>query len=214
MRAVSGARVRRRLGYHHDHRRVGATGMVVLMEPGGRPSLGQVSSCQCTMVGPCAVCFPSRRTCHWPCQWRMLVVCFYHKREVTGPRGLCDSRSTKWGRPFLILSSPKGPFFLLCRVPCIFVPCTWRAPDPPDPGMSFAPEAYPRALAFMRRRQMMAVRDGAFRVPKNPGKFPVPSRILEMHPDDDNLGRERDKTRQTAAAKHDTSTQHRSCRSS
>ena len=46
MRAVSGARVRRRLGYHHDHRRVGATGMVVLMEPGGRPSLGQVSSCQ------------------------------------------------------------------------------------------------------------------------------------------------------------------------
>ena len=50
MRAVSGARVRRRLGYHHDHRRVGATGMVVLMEPGGRPSLGQVSSCQCTMV--------------------------------------------------------------------------------------------------------------------------------------------------------------------
>ena len=54
MRAVSGARVRRRLGYHHDHRRVGATGMVVLMEPGGRPSLGQVSSCQCTMVGPCA----------------------------------------------------------------------------------------------------------------------------------------------------------------
>ena len=100
MRAVSGARVRRRLGYHHDHRRVGATGMVVLMEPGGRPSLGQVSSCQCTMVGPCAVCFPSRRTCHWPCQWRMLVVCFYHKREVTGPRGLCDSRSTKWGRPF------------------------------------------------------------------------------------------------------------------
>ena len=115
MRAVSGARVRRRLGYHHDHRRVGATGMVVLMEPGGRPSLGQVSSCQCTMVGPgpCAVCFPSRRTCHWPCPWRLLVVCYCHKREVTGPRGLCDSRSTKWGRPFLILSSPKGPFFLL-----------------------------------------------------------------------------------------------------
>ena len=59
-------------------------GMVALMEPGGRPSLGQVSSCQCTMVGPgpCAVCFPSRRTCHWPCQWRVLVVCYYHKREV------------------------------------------------------------------------------------------------------------------------------------
>ena len=26
--------------------------------------------------------------------------------------------------------------------------------------MSFAPEAYPRALASMRRRQMMGVRDG------------------------------------------------------
>ena len=27
-------RRRVRLGYHHDHRRVGATGMVVLMQPG------------------------------------------------------------------------------------------------------------------------------------------------------------------------------------
>ena len=176
MRAVSGARVRRRLGYHHDHRRVGATGMVVLMEPGGRPSLGQVSSCQCTMVGPgpCAVCFPSRRTCHWPCQWRMLVVCFYHKREVTGPRGLCDSRSTKWGRPFLILSSPKGPFFLLCRVPCIFVPCTWRAPDPPDPGMSLAPRSLPPCPGLYAP----SPDDGCARwgLPggyQNPGKFPV-----------------------------------------
>ena len=90
------ARVRRRLGHHHDHRRVGATGMVGLMGPGGRPSLAQVSSCQCIMVavgrhwsGRAPVCFPRNpsRTCHWPCQWRVLVVCYYHKRQVTGPRG-------------------------------------------------------------------------------------------------------------------------------
>ena len=140
------------------------------------------------MVGPCALHVLFEST-HLP-----LALPGARAGNVMVPSNLESRvlRSTKWGRPFLILSSPKGPFFLLCRVPCIFVPCTWRAPDPPDPGMSFAPEAYPRALAFMRRRQMMAVRDGAFRVPKNPGKFPVPSRILEMHPDDDNLGRERD----------------------
>ena len=166
------ARVRRRLGHHHDHRRVGATGMVGLMGPGGRPSLAQVSSCQCIMVavgrhwsGRAPVCFPRNpsRTCHWPCQWRVLVVCYYHKRQVTGPRGSSvRTREAQNGAGLFSFRrrDPKGPFFLLCRVPCIFVPCTWRAPDPPDPGMSFAPEAYPRALAFMRRRQMMGVRDG------------------------------------------------------
>ena len=190
------------------------------MEPGGRPSLGQVSSCQCTMVGPgpCAVCFPSRRTCHWPCHWRMLVVCYYHKREVTGPRGLCDSRSTKWGRPFLILSSPKGPFFLLCRVPCIFVPCTWRAPDPPDPGMSLAPEAYPRALAFMRRRQMRVRRWGLpGGYPRTQGNFQGPFPRLFDRNSRDALSQLRKRGAikdATAAAKHDTSTQHRPCRSS
>ena len=77
MRAVSGARVRRRLGYHHDHRRVGATGMVVLMEPGvGPPSNGPG---QVTVTGPSVAaswsgrapytCFPSRRIC----QGRVLV---------------------------------------------------------------------------------------------------------------------------------------------
>ena len=106
----------------------------------------------------------------------------------------------------------RGLSFCFCRIPpCIFVPCTWRFSDPPDPGMSFAPGTYPRALAFMRRRQMTRVRDGPCRGTQNPGKFPEYSRCIL---DDDNLGRERDKTRQTAAAKHDTSTQHRSCRSS
>ena len=105
------ARVRRRLGYHHDHRRVGATGMVVLMEPGGRPSLGQVSSCQCTMVGPgpCAVCFPSRRTCHWPCQWRVLVVCYYYKREVA-LGALCELAKHKMGPAFSHFVVSEGAF--------------------------------------------------------------------------------------------------------
>jgi hypothetical protein len=84
--------------------------------------------------------------------------------------------------------------------------------------MSFAPEAYPRALAFMRRRQMMGVRDGPLGT-QTEGNFQYvyrysTLRILEMHREDDNLGREKDKTRQTAAAKHDTNTQHRPCRSS
>ena len=55
----------------------------------------------------------------------------------------------------------RGLSFCFCRVPpCIFVPCTWRFSDPPDPGMSFAPGTYPRALAFMRRRQTTWVQMG------------------------------------------------------
>ena len=68
-----------RLGYHiHDHRRVGATGMVVLLEPGvGPPSKGQVDDwavSSCIGVGPRRTrAFRVRRICHWPCQGRVLV---------------------------------------------------------------------------------------------------------------------------------------------
>jgi hypothetical protein len=123
------ARVRRRLGHHHDHRRVGATGMVVLMEPGGRPSLGQVSSCRCIMVAvgrrqwdlvvgrAVRVCFPSRRTCHWPCQWRVLVVCYYYKREVA-LGALCELAKHKMGPAFSHFVVSEGAFLssLSCTV--------------------------------------------------------------------------------------------------
>ena len=105
----------------------------------------------------------------------------------------------------------RGLSFCFCRVPpCIFVPCTWRFSDPPDPGMSFAPGTYPRALAFMRRRQMTRVRDG-------PAGYPEPreiSRILDAFSMTTTWG-ERDNPRQTAAAKHSSSnTQRIPCRSS
>jgi hypothetical protein len=72
------------------------------------------------------------------------------KLEVTGPPGLSDSRSTKCGRPFLILSSSKRPFFLLCRLPpCILVPpCTCALQTRRTPGMSFAFGAYPGAVLW------------------------------------------------------------------
>jgi hypothetical protein len=73
------------------------------------------------------------------------------KLEVTGPPGrrLSHSRSTKWGRPFLILSSSKRPFVLLCRLPpCILVPCTCALQTRRTPGMSFAFGAYPGAVLW------------------------------------------------------------------
>ena len=139
------------------------------MEPGGRPSLGQVSSCQCIMVavrwsslvGPCAVCFPSRRTCHWPCQWRVLVVCYYYKRDVA-LGALCELAKHKMGPAFshfvvsegaflsslsctvhlravhMARSRPAGPRDVVCSRS--LSPCSGLyAPSPDDGGARWAP---------------------------------------------------------------------------
>ncbi len=59
-----------RLGHHiHDHRRVGATGAVVLMEPSNGQVTGHWAVCSavssCIMVGPCTVHVLSEST-HLP----------------------------------------------------------------------------------------------------------------------------------------------------
>ena len=59
-----------RLGYHiHDHRRVGATGAVVLMEPSNGQVTGHWAVCSavssCMVVGPCTVHVLSEST-HLP----------------------------------------------------------------------------------------------------------------------------------------------------
>ena len=159
-----------RLGYHiHDHRRVGATGMASLMEPGvtvGPPSNGQVddwavSSCQC-INGRAApyTCFPSQAHLPLALPWARagsVMVSLNLESRVLAKHKMGPAFS-HFGR------LRRGLSFCFCRIPqCIFVPCTWRFSDPPDPGMSFAPGTYPRALAFMRRRQMTRVRDGPCR---------------------------------------------------
>ncbi len=106
----------------------------------------------------------------------------------------------------------RGLSFCFCRVPpCIFVP-SWRFSDPPGPGMSFAPGTCPRALAFMRRRQTTRMRDGPCRGTQEPREiFRI---FLDAFSMTTTWG-ERDKPRQTAAAKHDsTNSQHIPCRSS
>ena len=170
-----------RLGYHiHDHRRVGATGAVVLMEPPNGQVTGHWAVCSavssCMVVGPCTVHVLSEST-HLP-----LALPGAHAGSVMVSLNL-ESRvlvKHKMGPAFSHFGRlRRGLSFCFCRVPpCIFVPCTWRFSDPPDPGMSFAPGAYPRALAFMRRRQTTWVRDGPCRGTQNPGKFPEYSRCI------------------------------------
>jgi hypothetical protein len=199
-----------RLGYHiHDHRRVGATGAVVLMEPSNGQVTGHWAVCSavssCMVVGPCTVHVLSEST-HLP-----LALPGAHAGSVMVSLNL-ESRvlvNHKMGPAFshfvvsegaflsafvvyavhlravhMALFRPAGPRDVVCSrniSPCSGV----YAPSPDDVGAD-GPQCRGTQTQGNFQNTLMTTTWG-----------------------------ERDKPRQTAAAKHDsTNMQHMPCRSS
>ena len=165
-----------RLGYHiHDHRRVGATGAVVLMEPSNGQVTGHWAVCSaassCIMVGPCTVHVLSEST-HLP-----LALPGAHAGSVMVSLNL-ESRvlaKHKMGPAFSHFGRlRRGLSFCFCRVPPVHLravhmalfrpagprdvvcsrnisPCSGiYAPSPDDVGARWALPGYPEPREISR----------------------------------------------------------------